>query len=269
MPIHPDKKHNLEILISTTKKNNLDFIENIFFENPQHNFPIIIVNQAGKIKNSDNKNIKIINTETKGLSESRNMAIKNSSKKFCLLADDDIIYKNGFYKTIEQSFEENLDADIITFMMVDKNGKHFKKYPNNIKHNYKSIREVNSVVIAFKRESIIKNNIQFNTLFGLGATFETGEEYLFLRNCIEKDLTVLFCPKIILEHKSISSGKLAFKDKNIFARAAIFYKFYGYLSYLKLMHHIYLLKKKNMITWKQVYRKFLVGLDGIKKFKSV
>ena len=118
-------------------------------------------------------------------------------------------------------------------------------------------------------ESIIKNNIQFDTLFGLGATFETGEEYIFLRNCIEKDLTVLFCPKIILEHKSISSGKLAFKDKNIFARAAIFYKFYGYLSYLKLMHHIYLLKKKNMISWKQVYSKFLVGLDGIKKFKSV
>ena len=31
----------------------------------------------------------------------------------------------------------------------------------------------------------------------------------------------------------------------------------------------YLLKKKNMISWKQVYSKFLVGLDGIKKFKSV
>ena len=269
MPIPPDKKHNLEILISTTKKNNLDFIENIFFENPQHNFSIIIVNQAGKIKNSNNKNIKIINTETKGLSKSRNMAIKNSSKKFCLLADDDIIYKNGFYKTIEQSFEENLGADIITFIMVDTNGKRFKKYPNKIKHNYKSVREVNSVVIAFKRESIIKNNIQFDALFGLGATFNTGEEYIFLRNCIQKKLTVLFYPKIILQHKSISSGKLAFKDKNIFARAAIFYKFYGYLSYLKLVHHIYLLKKKNMIRWKQVFNKFMVGLDGIKKFKSL
>lgn len=176
---------------------------------------------------------------------------------------------NGFYKIIEEAFEENLNSDIITFMMVDENGKHFKKYSNNINHNYKSIREVNSVVIAFKRESIIKNNIQFDSLFGLGATFETGEEYIFLRNCIEKDLTVSFCPKIILQHNSISSGKLAFKDKNIFARAAIFYKFYGYLSYLKLIYHIYLLKKKNMISWKQIFKKLLVGLDGIKKFKSI
>ena len=269
MPIPTDKKHNLEILISTTKKNNLDFIENIFFENNHHQFPIIIVNQAGKIKDSIKKNIRIINTDTKGLSKSRNLAIKNSSKKYCLLADDDIIYKNGFYKIIEEAFEKNLNSDVITFMMVDENGKRFKKYPNNIKHNYKSIREVNSVVIAFNRDSIIKNNIQFDTLFGLGAIFETGEEYIFLRNCIEKDLTVLFYPKIILQHKSISSGKSAFKDKNIFARAAIFYKFYGYLSYLKLVHHIYLLKKKNMISWKQVFNKFLVGLDGIKKYKSI
>ena len=154
-------------------------------------------------------------------------------------------------------------------MMVDESGKHFKKYQNIIKHNYRSIRSVNSVVIAFKRESIIKNNIQFDALFGLGANFETGEEYIFLRNCIQKNLTLLFYPKIILQHKSISSGKLAFKDKNIFASAAIFYKFYGYLSYLKLVHHIYLLKKKNMITWKQVFNKFMVGLDGIKKFKSL
>ena len=60
MPIPTDKKHNLEILISTTKKNNLDFIENIFFENNQHNFPIVIVNQSGKINGSDKKNIRII-----------------------------------------------------------------------------------------------------------------------------------------------------------------------------------------------------------------
>ena len=125
MPIPPDKKHNLEILISTTKKNNLDFIENIFFENPQHNFPIIIVNQAGKIKNSNNKNIKIINTETKGLSKSRNMAIKNSSKKFCLLADDDIIYKNGFYKRSILSKNWNASNSQLWLM---------KSYPiNNLK----------------------------------------------------------------------------------------------------------------------------------------
>ena len=169
MPIPPDKKHNLEILISTTKKNNFDFIENIFFENPQHNFPIIIVNQAGKIKYSNNKNFKIINTETKGLSKSRNMAIKNSSKKFCLLADDDIIYKNGFYKTIEQSFEENLGADIITFMMVDKNGKHFKKYPE----------EFQSKIVPYTQALFQKVNKKFFSYFKMVINFAIKNNNMF------------------------------------------------------------------------------------------
>ena len=41
-----NKKNNLEILISTTKKNNLDFVERIFFENNYENFPILIINQS-------------------------------------------------------------------------------------------------------------------------------------------------------------------------------------------------------------------------------
>ena len=48
-----NKKNNLEILISTTKKNNLDFIERIFFENNYENFPILIINQSqSPLKNS-------------------------------------------------------------------------------------------------------------------------------------------------------------------------------------------------------------------------
>ena len=264
-----DQKNNLEILISTTGKNDIDFIENIFFENNYESFPILIVNQSDKIIKNDNENIKIINTDSRGLSLSRNLAIKNSSKKYCLLADDDIVYKEGFYENILNAFEQNINADVITFMMVDEKGNLFKKYSENMNHNYKSIREVNSVVIAFKRESVIKNNIEFDPLFGLGGTFETGEEYLFLRNCLEKKLKVLFRPKIILQHDSKSSGKLAFRDKNIFARAAIFHKFHGSLSYIKLLHHIYLLKRKNLIGCSDFINKFLVGLEGIKKFKSI
>ena len=40
-----NKKNNLEILISTTKKNNLDFIKNIFFENNKYIYPILVINQ--------------------------------------------------------------------------------------------------------------------------------------------------------------------------------------------------------------------------------
>ena len=264
-----NKKNNLEILISTTKKNNLDFIKKIFFENGKDNYPILIINQSENTLSSNKDNIRIINSKSRGLSNSRNIALENSFEKYCLFADDDIIYKKGFYKHIVEEFEQNKKADIITFMMEDENGNLFKQYKNQTKHDKKSIREVNSVVIAFKRHAIIENNIKFDPLFGLGGTFETGDEYIFLRDCLDKNLNIFFCKKTILKHNSVSSGKLAFKDENIFARAAIFHKFYGYLSYLKLIHHIYLLKKKNLINYNQMINKFSVGLKGIKKFKSI
>ena len=59
-----DQKNNLEILISTTGKNDIDFIENIFFENNYESFPILIVNQSDKIIKNDNENIRIINTDS-------------------------------------------------------------------------------------------------------------------------------------------------------------------------------------------------------------
>ena len=175
----------------------------------------------------------------------------------------------NLYDLIVNEFESNKKADVITFMMEDKLGNLFKNYKNQTKHNKKSIREVNSVVIAFKRAAIINNNVKFDPLFGLGGTFETGDEYIFLRNCLDKNLNLIFCRKVILKHDLLSSGKLAFRDENIFARAAIFYKFYGYLSYIKLVHHIYLLWKKNLIKFNQIFDKFLAGLRGIKKFKSI
>ena len=72
-----NKKNNLEILISTTKKNNLDFIERIFFENNYENFPILIINQSqSPLINSTKESIKIINSDSIGISNSRNLAIE-------------------------------------------------------------------------------------------------------------------------------------------------------------------------------------------------
>ena len=153
--------------------------------------------------------------------------------------------------------------------MEDESGKLFKDYRNIKHHDERTIRYINSVVIAFKRESIIKNNLSFDPLFGLGSIFPTGDEYVFLMECLDKGLNIISNSAIILCHNSDSSGKMAHRDQNIFARAAIFYKFYGYVSYVKLIHHIFLLKKKNMICFNEIISKFMVGLKGIKKFKSL
>ncbi len=266
------KSNNLQILISTKGRNNLSFLDNMFKNCNTTDYSIIVVDQSESEKDlntiSEKFNVKYYRIQANGLSNSRNFAISKSSADICLLCDDDVIYEKNFSEIVMNSFNQN-ESDVITYYAKNDNGSLFKNYPSITNHNYKSISYINSFLIAFKREKIVANNIKFDPLFGLGAVFETGDEYIFLRNILNKKLGLISCSKIILTHPSESSGQVAGIDKNIFARAAIFYKFYGYLSYLKLVHHIYLLKKKNMISREQVYRKFLVGLNGIKKFKSL
>tara|TARA_B100000524_G_scaffold317692_2_gene196836 strand:+ start:1223 stop:1555 length:333 start_codon:yes stop_codon:yes gene_type:complete len=110
MPNLIDKKNNLEILISTTNKNKLDFIDNIFFKNNKYSHPILVINQSKEKIKEISENIKVINSNSKGLSISRNLAIKNSSCQYCLLGDDDIVYKEDFYNTIIEAFEKSTNA---------------------------------------------------------------------------------------------------------------------------------------------------------------
>ena len=266
------KSKNLQILISTKGKKDLSFLDKMFKNCNPMDYSIIVVDQSESEKDlsaiSEKFDIKYYNIQANGLSNSRNFAISKSTGAICLLCDDDVIYEKDFYEIIINSFDQN-DSDVITYYAKNDNGSLFKDYPSLINHNYKSISYINSFLIAFKREKIVANNIKFDPLFGLGAIFQTADEYIFLRNILEKKLRIRSCPKIILTHPTESSGQDAGIDKNIFARAAIFYKFYGYVSYVKLIHHIFLLKRKNMIYFNEIISKFMVGLKGIKKFKSL
>lgn len=263
---------NLQLLISTKGKNDFTFLSKMFKSCNISDYSILIVDQSEKPKDissiSKYKNIEYFNIQANGLSNSRNFAISHSTAKICLLCDDDVVYENNFAELIINSFEIN-DFDVITYYAKTENGNLFKKYPQIKTHNIKSISYVNTFLIAFRREKIIMNDIKFDSLFGLGSTFETGDEYIFLRNVINNNLKIACCPEIILTHPSESSGQFAGRDKNIFARAAIFYKFYGTLAYFKLIHHIYLLKKKNMIKTDQMVNKFKIGLKGIFRYKQL
>ena len=238
-----NKNISLEILISTKDRDNLDFLNNIFVNNNAHSNPILIINQTQNLNFScpHSDNINLINVNQIGLSKSRNLAIENAKADICLLADDDIVYENNFESIILNAFNLNPSADIITFKMNDFEGNSFKSYPIIKKHNKKSLSFVNSVVIAFRRNSIISNKVFFDENFGLGSTFQTADEYVFLRNALNLNLNIVFHNEVILSHPVDSSGKDVASDRILFAKGALFYKYYNILSLLKLIHYLYLM----------------------------
>ena len=266
-----NKNISLEILISTKDRDNLDFLNNIFVNNNAHSNPILIINQTQNLNFScpHSDNINLINVNEIGLSKSRNLAIENAKADICLLADDDIVYENNFESIILNAFNLNPSADIITFKMNDFKGNSFKDYPIIKKHNKKSLSFVNSVVIAFRRNSIISNKVFFDENFGLGSTFQTADEYVFLRNAMNLNLNIVFHNEVILSHPIDSSGKDVASDRILFAKGALFYKYYNILSFLKLIHYLYLMFKFKYISLGQVINKYLIGVKGIIKYIKV
>ena len=221
------KSEHLEILISTMRKTTLSFLSEMFSQSNYLDSNILIINQTneGELLVSDFENIRVINSFEKGLPQSRNIALENASGAICLIADDDIKYVKNFNKIILTAFNKHPNADIITFQMNNDEGQLFRDYQDIIKHNKDTIYTANSVVIAFRLKSI-KEQVSFNPYFGLGAKFQVGDEYVFLRNSLKAGLSIYFESKVILTHSKLSSGQDVSSDRLIYGRSALYYKYF-------------------------------------------
>ena len=103
----------------------------------------------------------------------------------------------------------------------------------------------------------------------MGSTFQTADEYVFLRNALNLNLNIVFHNEVILSHPVDSSGKDVASDRILFAKGALFYKYYNVLSFIKLIHYLYLMFKFKYISLGQVINKYLIGVKGIIKYIKV
>lgn len=261
---------SLEILISTMKRSNLDFLKPMF---PKDfgNYNILIINQTEKGQELTSKydNIRVLNSYEKGLSKSRNLALKNAKGNICLLADDDIKYVENFDNIIKKAFKSNKNFDVITFMMSDFEGNLAKKYNLPKLHTYKSLVKANSVTIAFKRKPILNTKIVFDTNFGLGSTFEIAEEFIWLRSLFKTKIKIGFIAKVIVQHSYESSGRFGGDDRIIAARSALFYKYSKRFAHIKLIRYLFLMLKTQQIKTKDVFKKYRTGHKGINLYKAI
>lgn len=166
----------------------------------------LIVNQCEKNdyreSNINNWHIRMVSTTERGLSKSRNMAIKNAVGDICLICDDDEEFIENYVEKIINEFNQRPEYDIITFSLVYPP----KKFPKS-EHKVGFIRALrtNSVQIAFRRNSILNAGVWFDSEMGSGTGNGGGEEIKFLFDCLKKGLKIYFVPIVIATVKSSSS----------------------------------------------------------------
>ena len=172
---------------------------------------VVVVNQCDSdsfesfdfINASGNKcHALFISTTERGLSNSRNMAIKQAWGDICYMCDDDEWLESDYETIIRDAYAHHPEKDVITFSLKRKN----YSYPQcECKMGIRQILRTSSVQTTFKRTSIIDNSICFDPQMGSGSGNGGGEEIKFLMDCRRKKLELYYTPQIIATVKSENS----------------------------------------------------------------
>jgi len=258
----------INILISTMNEGINSINKNIL--NINKNINIIICHQITKYINPINpinKQVKIIEMKEKGLSKSRNSFLLNNLSGICILSDDDVLYEDDLKVNIQKAYKKYPDADIITFQAKTPEDGYFKNYSSiPFEHTQRTVAKVSSIEVTFKAKSIRDSKILFDERFGLGSTYKTGEEYIFLSDCLKKGLKVVYYPLPISIHPIESSGKV-FSEEMFIAKGAVFYRVFSNLSYI--ISFLFAVKKhplyKEKLSFTKACKSILIGINQIKK----
>lgn len=217
-------------------------------------------------KLKERSDFKIYRTNSRGLSKNRNFILSKATSPLLLISDDDVDYSESGLTTVIESFENNLDMDIITFRYDSKEIP--KEYPDFSfplwsppKSYYPS-----SIEISFRRESV-QGRILFNELFGIGATFPSGEEDIFMHDCRKSGLKGLFIPAVICSHDgATTSDRDSANLEFIRTKGAVFSELFPFSWPLRLVTHLIRNNKKGGGINSSAYaRAWLKGVSDYRK----
>lgn len=139
---------------------------------------------------------KFICTTERGLSKSRNMAIRFADNEICQLCDDDELVIENAEDIIIKMYEHYSDIGVIAFSLDRKDIN--KKYPKKEQIlGFKQILQTGSPQITFRRSVIRDKQIYFDEKMGSGTGNGAGEENKFLFDCKKNNIKLFYIPENI------------------------------------------------------------------------
>lgn len=207
----------------------------------------------------------------RGLSRSRNNALLRCTGEILCIADDDMVYTDTYREDIINEFQKHPEADALVFNVTalndERSGKPIEKYARVGK---RESREYGSVHIAIRKRALIGKNVYFNTLFESGATYSCGEDTLFLKELIEKDLKLYKTPiRIASVDMSDSTWFKGYNEKYFKDKGALIEAAYPRCSYLLAILQSVRNSKKSLGSYKKAAKLFSYYTSGIADYRKV
>ena len=148
------------------------------------------------------EDVKYFHQNAKGITKSRNLAMKHASGDVMVIADDDVTYKNEYFDLILEKFKADSGLDIALFQIKtsDKDIP-FKEYEEKEFIINSSTYPIASIEICISRAAFERGDLYFDERFGVGSNKIIGsEETVFLHYALNRGLRIKYFPKYIVEH---------------------------------------------------------------------
>lgn len=236
---------------------------------------VLVVNQADSNRDEsfqrEGTSVRVLTTEERGLSNSRNMLLDNADGDIAILGDDDIYYLDGYADLIKKAYADYPEADIIAFSFTTELGKDTRRqFEKSKRLGIFTISKIASVEITFKPQRVREKGIRFDTLLGLGAEFGSGEENAFLADALRAGLKVRYVPATICYLKPDPEERVKWRDgfneDYFFKKGACFHRIYGAI-FLPMTLAFIMLKKPGIFKSVPVFKAIGWMLNGRRAYK--
>lgn len=258
---------SLEVLVSTLNPNPKELIKKM---NIQTN--AIIICQCDKVGYEEikinNNNIKIYYFNERGIGLSRNNALMRATADYILFADDDEVLIDNYKNIILEEFKKN-NSDFIVFDINTYGSKirKYRKINKDKKIHFNNCLKYGAVRFAVKTDTLKKKNIVFNRLFGGGCKYGSGEDSIFIFDCIKRNMKVYQNHNVIATVNMESSSWFEGYNKKYYTdKGALFGALNSKLSFIYLIAIVIKNNKKDKNN--SLMFKLKNSIIGYKKYKK-
>ena len=196
----------------------------------------------------------------RGVGLNRNNALMRATADFCVFADDDMRFFDGYNELVLKAFSDNPKADIVVFNIKEKTPTRYVNKRNKKIHFYNFLR-YGAARIAIRTDSIHLHGIFFNQCFGGGTPHSAGEDNLFLAACLKAGLKIYaspYCLAELLENRESTWFK-GYDDKYLEDKGCLFRVMFPKVWRFMCFQDAFRLRKHYKQNWLKAYFKMVGG----------
>lgn len=259
----------LEVLVVTMGRSDLSLAEKMNIRQDA-----LIANQCGKWDFDEAQTqygtVRMLSSDTVGVGTNRNLALALSQGDILLFADDDLVYYDDLREVI-RAFEELPQADVIAFSLDQtKNGEIFRRYRHPVRrcHTWNCLK-FGGCVLAVRREAYLRANLSFSRLFGGGCPYSSGEDSLFILDCIRKGLK-FYSHSYVLGRtgKDESSWFTGYNKKYFYDKGALIAAAFPHTGFLMRWYFALHYRKKTDLSVLECVRLMRRGQKGFRTLET-